>query len=133
MNATKWYPTCRRSKAPAGGCAAICAWCRPQKESWRCVYKTPYLCAPKLCRDAGNRTRILRTRSVCNTTIPHPDTVFERIRDIITKYFCGRDRTRTCDLSRVRGMLYQLSYAPLVDPTGIEPVTSSLQMRRSTK
>src|SRR3990167_7759388 len=85
MNATKWYPTCRQSKAPAGGCAAICAWCRPHKESRRCVYKTPYLCAPKLCRDAGNRTRILRTRSVCNTTIPHPDTVFERINDTSTK------------------------------------------------
>ena len=31
----------------------------------------------KLCRDAENRTRIIRTRSVRNTIIPHPDTASE--------------------------------------------------------
>ncbi len=33
----------------------------------------------KLCRDAENRTRVLRTRSVCNTTIQHPDRVFKEV------------------------------------------------------
>ncbi len=54
-------------------------------------------------RSAENRTRVLRTRSVRNATIPH--SVFQT-SVLKTGAPC---RTRTYDPTRVKGVLYQLS------------------------
>jgi hypothetical protein len=42
-----------------------------------------------------------------------------------------RDKTRTCDPYRVGVVLYRLSYAPGVNPAGLEPAANGLGNRRS--
>ena len=74
-------------------------------------------------RDAENRTRVSRTRSVYTTTVLHPVSFFV-VATALQPYFrdrhmcrvdsrhsiaslaaCGRHRNRTCDLTRVKRAL----------------------------